>query len=395
MTPDAFHAFALAAADEEGRLPLSRMAWWEVFPFEPEGLRTVPLAAPVLPEPPRHGEGGRPCEACADDAPWVWRDERWRLRVLDGSGAPLLLMLGPVAHHDLVDLPDDLAGELGRLVVHVARAVEALPGIARCHVSRWGDGGAHLHVFLYARPEGFSQLRGTCLALWDDLLPPLPPVVRYGDARAVAEALVSALGGEAAPPGVVWDAHYSVSERVWSGHPNGALVAEAEGLAPGRVLDVGCGEGADAVWLAQRGWQVTGLDVTEVALERARAAAADAGVAVEWVHGGVVEARPTGYDLVSAMYPAIPRSDAAVRALLDAVAVGGTLLVVHHDVDPEHARSRGFDPAGFVMPADVAAALDDDWAVEVDERRERQVPQSGGGSGNHAPDVVLRARRLR
>lgn len=179
------------------------MTSWGTFPFEVDGLRVAPLQPPVVPEPPRSGEGGRPCEACERsdarnaDAGEVWRDERWRLVVLPPSGAPLVLMLLPQAHHDLSDLPDDLAGDLGRLVVHVARAVEALPHVARCHVYRVGDGGAHLHVFFFARPEGQAQLRGSFLVVWDDLLPPTPAELRDGDARAVAQALAASYGGRA------------------------------------------------------------------------------------------------------------------------------------------------------------------------------------------------------
>jgi len=106
-------------------------------------------------------------------------------------------MLLPKEHFDLPELSDDLAGELGRLLVHTVRAVESLPHIARAHVSRWGDGGAHLHVFFFARPEGFVQLRGTCLAIWDDLLPPTPRDVRDVDAVAVARALELSYGGRA------------------------------------------------------------------------------------------------------------------------------------------------------------------------------------------------------
>jgi len=200
-TPDQFYARVRAAADDEGRLPLSRMTAWEVFPFEPDGLRVVPLRPPVLPEPARRGEGGNECDVCSradarnsDDAE-IWRNERWRLLVWPESGAPLVLMLQPLAHHDLADLPDDLAAELGQLTVSVARAVEALPHVSRCHVSRWGDGGAHLHVFFFARPEGFPQLRGTCLAIWDDLLPATASEVLSANAGAVARALAGWHGG--------------------------------------------------------------------------------------------------------------------------------------------------------------------------------------------------------
>ena len=108
-------------------------------------------------------------------------------------------MLETRAHYDLPDLPDDLASELGLLVVRTARAIESLPHIARAHVSRWGDGGAHLHIFFFARPAGFSQLRGTCLALWDDLLPAVPDSQRDADAALVALALVRSHGGHAHP----------------------------------------------------------------------------------------------------------------------------------------------------------------------------------------------------
>lgn len=189
----------MTAADAQGRLPLSRMMGWEIFPFEPDGLRVVPLAPPVLPEPPRNGENGSDCRDCARRGEGIWRDVHWRLDTMDEpSGAPLVLMLKPLEHYDLGDLPDSLARELGLLLVHVCRAVEALPHIARAHISKWGDGGAHLHVFFFARPEGFSQLRGTCLAVWDDLLPAMPERVAAADAATVARTLAASYGGMAA-----------------------------------------------------------------------------------------------------------------------------------------------------------------------------------------------------
>ena len=193
-----------------------------------------------------------------------------------------------------------------------------------------------------------------------------------------------------------WDERYSTADQVWSGDPNGALVAEVGDLPPGRALDVGCGEGADAVWLARQGWEVTALDVSKVALDRAAAHAQQVGVRVRWLHAGLMEAGlgDDGFDLVTAQYPALPRTadDTAEHALADAVTPGGLLLVVHHaDVDVEQARAHGFDPADYVGPADVAAVLGSDWSIEVDERRPRNV--TAGAGAHHTHDNVLRARR--
>ena len=199
MNPEEFYAHAMRAADAQGRLPLSRMTAWDVFPFEQAGLQVVPLARPALPEPGRAGEDGLDCPACTTGLAPIWSDEHWRLSVLGPSGAPLVLLLEPAAHYDLTDLPDDRAAEMGLLMVAISRAIESLPHVARAHVSRWGDGGAHLHLFFFARPAGFSQLRGTCLAIWDDLLPPVPDDQRDQDAATVGQALAGSYGGQAHP----------------------------------------------------------------------------------------------------------------------------------------------------------------------------------------------------
>lgn len=180
--------------------------------------------------------------------------------------------------------------------------------------------------------------------------------------------------GSAADDAPEWDEWYASSAQLWSGQPNAALVTEVAGLRPGRALDVGCGEGADAVWLAGQGWTVTALDVSQVALERAALHARQAAVRVHWLHGSFVGTPlpAAGFDLVSAQYPALRRTPAneAERSLLAAVAPGGTLLVVHHaDMDVEQAGENGFDPADYVSPFDVAPLLGDDWDVAFDERR--------------------------
>ena len=196
-----------------------------------------------------------------------------------------------------------------------------------------------------------------------------------------------------------WDSRYADQEQLWSGQPNGALVAEVAGLTPGRVLDVGCGEGADAVWLAGRGWDVTALEVSRVALDRAAGHAREAGVVIRWVHAELVEAALplASFDLVSAQYPALLRTPDATaeRALLAAVAPGGVLLLVHHaGMETRQVHEGGFDPADYVWPPMVAALLNGDWEVQLDEQRPRITPD--GGAGAHpVDDVVLRARRLR
>src|SRR4029453_13273879 len=108
---------------------------------------------------------------------------------------PLVLMLHPLDHYDLPDLPDASAAELGVLTTHIVRHVQALPHISRAHVYRIGDGGAHLHVWFFARPEGQAQLYGAWLGVWGDLLPEYPADVADADASIVADALAASYGG--------------------------------------------------------------------------------------------------------------------------------------------------------------------------------------------------------
>lgn len=195
-----------------------------------------------------------------------------------------------------------------------------------------------------------------------------------------------------------WDARYR--ERggpKWSGRPNGRLVAEVASLIAGRALDVGCGEGADAIWLAQNGWTVTAIDVSEVALGRAQEAAELVGVAVEWIRGDVLrtDLPARSFDLVSLQYPALPKAagEAAIRALLETIRPGGLLLAVYHDLDDEHRehmKSRGVDPADYVDADDLARRISDDFAIEVHAVEPRIDPPP---DTPHIADVVLRARR--
>lgn len=197
LRPDEFYDHALAFADGERRLPLSRMTGWDISPFEAEGLRVARLRPPVLPEPPRQGEDPSSCHSCAARDEGLWLDDHWRLSQISGVGVPLVLMLHPRDHFDLTDLPDERAAELGVLTTHIARHIETLPNISRAHVYRIGDGGAHLHVWFFARPEGQAQLYGSWLVVWDDLLPEYPAEVAATDAGIVAQALTASYGGTA------------------------------------------------------------------------------------------------------------------------------------------------------------------------------------------------------
>jgi SAM-dependent methyltransferase len=202
----------------------------------------------------------------------------------------------------------------------------------------------------------------------------------------------------AAAQAAEWDARYRERDGgIWSGRPNGRLVAEVAGLAPGRALDVGCGEGADAIWLAQRGWTVTAIDVSDVAICRAREASHPAGASVEWICGDALQAQfpRRSFDLVSIQYPALPKApgEAAVRRLLDTVRPGGFLLAVYHDLDDEHVehmKARGVDPADYVGTDDLAGLLGDHFTLEWHGVEERIDPPPGTP---HIADAVLRARR--
>lgn len=142
-------------------------------PFEPP-RRARRLRPAADDEPPRTGEGGTACGGCAvADEDAIWTNERWRLRSKEGTSIPGTVILETRDHLDSFTClsPVQLA-EFGPLVAAVERCLLDLGDVSRVHVSRWGDGSAHFHVFLYPRPRGRLQLRGTFLAIWELLLPP-------------------------------------------------------------------------------------------------------------------------------------------------------------------------------------------------------------------------------
>ncbi|WP_307859128.1 SAM-dependent methyltransferase [Herbiconiux sp. SYSU D00978] len=207
-----------------------------------------------------------------------------------------------------------------------------------------------------------------------------------------------------------WDARYRSLDAVWSGAPNAQLVAEASALRPGVALDVGCGEGADAIWLAQHGWTVVAVDFSGYALERAGKRADKAGDDVAdrilWRLADVTaedDPRLPQADLVSAQFLHVPGDQwrRVLSRLIDAVAPGGTLLLVGHDPSDLHSTvSRPKDEDVYWSPVDVAAMLDEEqWVVEAAESRERFQRtdpvdhQHGHHHGDVVRDAVLRARR--
>lgn len=188
-----------------------------------------------------------------------------------------------------------------------------------------------------------------------------------------------------------WNRRYAGSELLWTAEPNRFLVAETEALPPGRALDLACGEGRNAVWLAERGWEVTGVDFAEVGLEKARGLAAAHGVEPAWVHADLLEYDPprAAFDLVALLYLQLREDERrrVLRVAAEAVAPGGTLLVVAHDrsnLDDGHGGPQ--DPAVLATPEEVAGDLD---GLEV-ERAEVVERRTGA---TVALDLLVRARR--
>jgi SAM-dependent methyltransferase len=196
-----------------------------------------------------------------------------------------------------------------------------------------------------------------------------------------------------------WDARYSSQDALWSGHPNARLVEEAAALRPGTAIDVGCGEGADAIWLAGRGWRVTAVDVSVVAIERARTHADAAGVGdritfqqVDLITDDVPGAP---YDLVTSQYFHLPTAtrDPLFARLAAAVAPGGTLLIVGHHPGDLGVVPRPLQPDLFFTAEELAAALDaSQWTLDTVAAAARTTPGPDGVDVT-IHDAVLRATR--
>jgi diadenosine tetraphosphate (Ap4A) HIT family hydrolase len=145
-----------------------------------------------LPEPLRRGDpGGPPCSICgAKTTAPVWSDENWTLHPPTGGSLPGTVWIASRIHVDsFADLPEPLAADFGRVVAHVERAILSRGDVARVHLYRWGDGGAHFHVWLLPRPLGMVEASGMMLPLWEDALPNVPDEELAAAARRVAAAM--------------------------------------------------------------------------------------------------------------------------------------------------------------------------------------------------------------
>jgi len=180
-----------------------------------------------------------------------------------------------------------------------------------------------------------------------------------------------------------WQDRYSGEEQVWSGKANAQLVAEVSGLPPGRALDVGCGEGGDVIWLAGRGWRVTGADFSSNGLARAARHAEQAGVAdrCDWwqVDARTFAAEGRSYDLVTThfLHPPDGGMVDVTRRLATAVRPGGHLLVVGHAPSEVFARLSASHHRAMFRAEDLLPALPDDFEVLVVEQRPRTTVRDG------------------
>lgn len=199
----------------------------------------------------------------------------------------------------------------------------------------------------------------------------------------------------------VWEERYR--QRVWSGRVNVRLAEIAETLTPGRALDLGCGEGADAIWLAERGWRVVAVDISPTALQRGAGDAKARGVAerIEFVHHDLSETFPAGeFDFVSAqfLHSTVPLDrPRLLRRAADAVADGGVLLIVGHSMAPPSVSQHAHHPLDFASAEEVVDALNlpvSEW----NRLRVESVDRPGIGPDGKAAtltDTVVLLRRRR
>jgi SAM-dependent methyltransferase len=190
-----------------------------------------------------------------------------------------------------------------------------------------------------------------------------------------------------------WNKRWAGERAQASTEPSAFLVAEVGALPAGRALDVACGAGRNAVWLARRGWRVTAFDFSEVALRAARELAIASSVSVEWLEEDAVAWTPPAraFDLVTVLYLQLPAAERRVTLARAAAAVrpGGTLLVLGHDLLNLSAGAGGPSKADVLMTPDDVVAEIGDLVVE----RALRVGRPVAGAERDAVDALVRARR--
>jgi len=196
-----------------------------------------------------------------------------------------------------------------------------------------------------------------------------------------------------------WDRRYAERELVWTSQPNRFLVAEVAALPPGRALDVACGEGRNTVWLAERGWEVTGVDFSEVGLEKARELAKLRSVGSRWVAANLLEytPEPQAFELVLVFYLQVPAAQrrAIVRTVAEAVAPGGAFLLVAHDrSNLEHGYGGPGNAAVLYTASDVVGDLEG-AGLQIERAETVKRPVDTPDGGRIALDALVRARRTR
>lgn len=194
-----------------------------------------------------------------------------------------------------------------------------------------------------------------------------------------------------------WNARYDTDELVWQAGPNRFLPPEVEGLEPGRALDIACGEGRNAIWLAEQGWDVTAVDFSDVAIAKARRLAADRCTPVEFAVADVTRWWPDteAYDLVVIFYLQLPEPErsAAMQRARSAVKPGGTIVVVAHDLSNLEGGYGGpQSPDVLPTPEAVVAHLP---GFTVEQATVVQRPVEVEGETEVALDTFVRAHRPR
>jgi SAM-dependent methyltransferase len=194
-----------------------------------------------------------------------------------------------------------------------------------------------------------------------------------------------------------WDRRYAGSGLLWTAKPNRFLVAEASELPAGRALDLATGEGRNALWLAEQGWQVVGVDFSRVGLEKAQQLAVDRGIEVEWLQTDLLDYRPEprAFDLVLVFYLQVPQEDRQpiLSAAATAVARGGTLLLVAHDKrNLEQGHGGPKDVSVLYTPQDVVRDLEG-RGLQIERAAVVERPVDTPEGQRIALDALVRARR--